>query len=78
MPEEKDKKSEDLEQYEVTFRNGALVNLKKLARDLDVPESDLREVVNKSINLLTLAKNANIVVIENQKGDRYRIDLKKL
>jgi len=66
------------EQYELVFRNGALANLKSLATKLGVPESDLKQIVNKGIKLLTIVKDAKSLTLEDQNGDRYRIDIAKL
>ena len=48
-PEEKKEsatKTPPDEQYELIFKNGALANLKSLAKNFGVPENDLRQVVN--------------------------------
>ncbi|MFH1047237.1 MAG: hypothetical protein V1738_02940 [Patescibacteria group bacterium] len=66
------------ETYEIVFRNGALKNLKSVAKDLGVPESDLKQVVNKSINLLTLVKSGKFLFLEDDKGNRFRVDLNRL
>ncbi|TSC76371.1 MAG: hypothetical protein G01um101429_1165 [Parcubacteria group bacterium Gr01-1014_29] len=76
--EEKDKKTEGAEQYELIFRNGALTNLKELARRFNIPENDLKQIVNKSIKLLTLTKDAKSLILEDKNGDRFRIDVGNL
>jgi len=79
-PEEKKETTKKEDTYELTFTNGALTNLKKLATSFDIPENDLRRVVNKAILLLTLVKNVDgkTLTIESKKGERYNLDVDKL
>ena len=78
MPEEDKNNKEQDEQYELVFKNGALANLKELARAFGVPENDLGQVVNKGIQLLKITKNSKIIFFEDQNGSRYKVDLSKL
>lgn len=64
--------------YELVFKNGALANLKNLAATFGVPEDDLRQVVSKSIKLLTLVKDAKALTFENQNGERFSVDIRRL
>ena len=66
------------EQYEIIFKNGALLNLKQLAKAFGVAENELKQVVSKGINLLTLVKDAKSLVLEDKNGNRFFIDVKKL
>jgi len=66
------------ETYELVLKNGALANLKKLALTFNVPENDLKLVINKGLNLLTLIDGGKNITFEDKNGDRYRIDLNKL
>ena len=66
------------ETYELVFRNGALKNLKALASGLGIAETDLKQVVNKAISALTLIKNGNFTIVEDEKGNRFRMDLNRL
>lgn len=80
-PEVRKTESEGKEDtYELVFTNGALINLKKLAADFNVPETDLRQVINKGIRILTLIKSVDTktIIFENKKGERYTLDADKL
>lgn len=81
-PEVKKTKTTEPEEetYELLFRNGALANLKKLAGRFNVPEDNLKEIVNKAIKLLTAVDSTNPkqVIIESKNGDRFTIDAKDL
>ena len=66
------------EQYEIIFKNGALANLKQLAKSFGVPENELKQVVSKGVNLLTLVKDAKSLVFEDKNGNRFFVDVKKL
>lgn len=76
MPDEA--RPEEQEQYELVFKNGALGNLKELAKVFGIPETELRQVVRKAIALLNLTKDAKTLVMEDKKGDRFKIDVKSL
>jgi hypothetical protein len=65
-------------QYELIFKNGALTNLKSLALTFGLPEDDLKQVVSKSIKLLSVVKDAKILTFENQNGERFNVDVKRL
>lgn len=73
--EEQNKQQE--EKFSVTFRNGALKKLKKVAADLNIPEDRLGEVLTKGINLIDVAKEGSVVVIKKGK-EEYVIDLRLL
>ena len=78
MPDLDNNNNQQEEQFELIFRNGALANLKDLAKVFNVPENDLRQVVNKGIRLLTLTKDAKGLVLEDKNGDRFKVDIEKL
>lgn len=63
-------------EFVVTFRNGALQKLKALAAELDIPEDQLGEVLQKGIKIIEFAKNGKLVVEKNK--ERYEVDLKKI
>lgn len=65
------------EELNVTFRNGALKRLKKVAHDLDIPEDKLGDVLTKGINLIDLAKEGSIVTVKKGK-EEYVFDLRLL
>ena len=65
------------DEFSITFKNGALKRLKKLATDLNVPESQLGDVISKSINLIDVAKEGSIVTVKKGK-EEYVIDLRFL
>ncbi len=68
---------EKQDEFSVTFRNGALARLKKVARELNIPENDLAEVLKKGIALMDVAKDGNSVTFE--KGNqKYVIDIRRL
>ena len=70
---------ESSEQLELIIKNGALQNLKGLAQKLGVSEDNLLEVVKKSTGILSVLKelsgNNNFVVVEDEKGRRFRVEL---
>lgn len=66
------------EQYELVFKNGALANLKSLAKTFNIPEDNLRQVVSKAIALLSLTKNAKSLILEDSNGERFKVDVKSL
>lgn len=78
MAEEETPPQAEPEQYELVFKNGALANLKSLAKTFKIPEDDLRLVVSKAISLLSLTKDAKTLTLENKNGERFRVDLEKL
>ncbi len=65
------------DEFSITFRNGALKRLKKLASDLNVPESQLGDVLSKGINLMDVAKEGTVVTVKKGK-EEYQIDLRFL
>ena len=71
----KENKPED--EFEITFRNGALKRLKKVAADLNIPEDRLGEVLTKGINLIDIAKEGSNVTIKKGK-EEYVVDLRIL
>mgnify|MGYP001617434721 CR=1 FL=1 len=64
-------------EFSITFRNGALVKLKKIAADLGISEDRLGDVLTKGINLIDVAKEGNNVTIK-KKNSEYVIDLRRL
>lgn len=83
-PEEKKKQEEskeELGQFEITFKNGALDNLERLATRFGIsPEEDLNKVVAKAIRLLTIVKDAkdSKVRFRDKNGDDFFIDINNL
>lgn len=69
MPEEAE--------FSVTFRNGALERLKKVAADLGVTEDQLGNVLIKGLKLIDMGKEGNNITIEKDK-QKYVIDLRSL
>jgi len=69
-----------LEEYKLSFKNGALANLKRLATRFNVPDDDLNQVVSKATKLLTYVKDAKDgkVSFSDQKGDRYFVNINEL
>jgi len=79
--DQEDKKNQDPEaKYELIFRNGALANLKKLAKSFSVPEENLKEVVNKGIKILSLiiSIDAKTIILETKKGEKFIVDVDKI
>jgi len=72
MPDE-----EKQEEFSVTFRNGALARLKKVARELNIPENNLAEVLKKGVALIDVAKDGNSVTFEKD-NQKYVIDIRRL
>jgi len=72
-PEEK-QKSEELN---ITFKNGALIRIKKLAQELNIHEDRVEDVVTKAVSLMDAAKEGNFVTIKKDKQE-YVIDLRVL
>lgn len=64
------------DEYQLTFKNGALAKLKQLAANLDIPESNLDEVVEKGLKVLELPDDGKITF--NKGGERYFVEIKKL
>ncbi len=73
MPEEAIQQPE----FSVTFRNGALTRLKKVATELGISEENLAEVLKKGVALMDVAKEGNNITFEKA-GQRYVIDLRRL
>lgn len=65
------------EEFKITFRNGALARLRKVADDLKIPEDRLGEVLTKGISLIDIAKEGSVVTIKKGK-EEYDIDLRLL
>ena len=78
MGDETNRTMPEQEQYELVFKNGALANLKDLAKIFSIPEDDLRQVVSKAISLLSITKNAKTLILEDKNGERFKIDIGKL
>lgn len=66
-------------EFSVTFRNGALARLKKVATDLGLTDSDdnLAEVLKKSVQLVDAAKEGRTITFEKE-GKKYVVDLRYL
>ncbi len=72
--------SNQLEEFKLSFKNGALANLKRLATRFSVADDDLEKVVAKAVKLLTyvqVSKNGK-VFFDDEKGDRYSVTLNDL
>ena len=63
------------EEFTVVFKNGALQQLKRLAKDLNVSEDRLGDVIRKSMNVIDMAKDGSTVTIKKGK-EEYAIDLR--
>lgn len=64
------------DEYQLTFKNGALAKLKQLAQKLDIPESELDKVVEKGLNALQLSDDGRLLFKKG--GETYFIDIKSL
>lgn len=69
--------TENGDEFTITFKNGALKRLKKIAAELNVPEERLGDVLVKGITLIDLAKDGHNVVVKKGK-EEYLIDLRVL
>lgn len=65
------------EVFDVTFRNGALKRIKKVASELGISDDNLEEVLKKGIVLMDIAKDGNYITVKKGK-DEYLIDLRTL
>lgn len=74
MPDEQN--GNDREEYQLTFRNGALNRLKELARKLGISEDNLDQVVEKGIKALDLPDDNRLVYKKG--GESYFIDIRNL
>ncbi len=67
------------EELSLLIKNGALQTLKSLAQKLGVSEDNLLEVVKKSTGVLSTLKELsgsnNFIIVEDEKGRRFKIDL---
>ena len=64
------------DEYQITFKNGALANLKQLATKLNVSEDELDKVVEKGLNALQLSDDG--ILLFRKGGVTYQIDIKRL
>lgn len=73
------KKEDKLEEFKLTFKNGALDNLERLSARFNTND-DLEKVVAKAVKLLTFVKEAKNgkVSWETEKGERYFVEIDKL
>ena len=69
--------NENDQEFSVTFRNGALEKLKKVATELEIPEERLGDVLIKGLNLIDMAKEGTNVTVKKDK-EQYVIDLRRL
>lgn len=74
MSEEEQKESTE---FSITFRNGALTRLKKVAADLHIPPDRLGEVLTKGVSLIDVAREGNNITIKKG-NEEYLIDLRRL
>lgn len=65
------------EEYQLSFKNGALANIKSLASVFDISEDNLQNVINKAISLLSVVKDSEFVYFEKN-GERYKVNIRKL
>ncbi len=74
-----EKQDQQLEEFKVTFKNGALKNLQRLATHFKTGD-DLERIVAKATKLLTFVQDAKNgrVFWENDKGERYVVDIDNL
>ena len=74
-----EKVEEKLEEFKVTFKNGALANLERLSARFSL-DGDLDKVVEKAVKLLTFVQNAKggKVLWDNENGERYFVEVDKL
>ena len=74
-----EKTEEKLEEFKVTFKNGALANLERLSARFSL-DGDLDKVVEKAVKLLTFVQNAKggKVLWDNESGERYFVEVDKL
>lgn len=77
MDEENQIVETDKEKFTITFSNGALTRLKKVATDLGIPETDLKDVLIKGIVLIDEGKEGNFITLKKG-GSEYRVDLRTL
>lgn len=70
-------KPESTEEFNVTFKNGALAKIKTLATDLNISEDRLQDILTKGIRLMELSKEGTFVTFKKGK-EEYRIDLRLL
>lgn len=75
---EKTKEEKNQEELELVIRNNALQNLKSLAKQFDVPETELKEIVAKAIKLLSITKDSKFLIMEDKEGNRYKIDINNI
>ncbi len=69
------------DEFSITFTNGALARLKKIASDLNIPEDKLGDVLIKGIVLIDLAKEGekeNSKVTIKKGKDEYVIPLNQI
>jgi hypothetical protein len=78
MADEKDK-GKTLEEFKLTFKNGALKNLQRLAVRFKA-DGDLENVVAKAIKLLTYVQGAKDgkVLWDTEKDGRFFVDIENL
>lgn len=77
MEKEDQNTPEKQPEFTITFKNGALKRIKKIASDLNIPEERLGDVLIKGINLIDVAKEGQVITIKKGK-EEYVIDLRIL
>lgn len=65
------------DKYNLIISNGALTRLKELAVYLNIPESELHQVVAKGMKILEISKNSKLYK-EDPDGTRYLINVKEI
>lgn len=65
------------EKLEVSFTNGALAQIKSLAEYFLVPETELKNVIIKGLQVMAEVKKSGnrYVIVEDTDGKREKIDI---
>lgn len=67
---------DDIQEFTITFKNGALEKLKELAKYLGISEDNLGEVLIKGLHIIEIAKDGKLLI--EKKKECLTINLKKL
>ena len=65
------------DEYPIVFRGQGLADLRVLARELNIPETDIGQVVVKALKLLQTAQQKGELSYK-EGGREYIIDIKRL
>lgn len=68
------------DKFELIFTNGALANLKALAKEYGIPEDKLGDVVNKGIKLLSILRNTQTktITLDTKNKQRFVLDAENI